>query len=183
MKLGMKQKVYGSILSLAAAAFGADRMFFGADVAPAAAGVAGAMPHATPAPSIADKPNTGLNISAPSSSAWLARRLQAVPVDTTDNAERNVFAVPASWRRVLPPPAHPASEPSQLAAGLFQRDHHLTAVILNQKDSRAVVDGRLVPLGGTFDRFKLIEVSRQGACFAFDGEQARLALEGVQTIH
>lgn len=178
MKLGKKEAVYGAVLGLAAVAFVIDRAFF----SPENAGAATA-PASVQKPSVHDaQPPTPIAATASSESipaGWLAERLRAA-TSGSDHSSRDVFAVPACWR---PPPkvavarvgATPAPK-AQLFAETFRREHHLVAVILEAGSGRAVVDGKLISIGGSIDGFRLASLNRQSARFVRGNEQVCLSI-------
>ena len=176
MKLGKKQTAYGVVLGLAAAGFVVDRLFFTPATAEAAA------PHVTPAsPAPAASPSPS-PATAPQSipAGWFAERLRGAAPDS-DNQLRDVFAVPASWRPAPKAVAAEAAPKPKLFGEQFRSDHHLEAVVIEGRKSRAVVDGQLVSVGSTIDGFQLVALGRQSARFVRGEEQVSLSLNSAQT--
>lgn len=179
MKLGTKQKAYGAVLALAVTGFIVDRLFF-TPAESAAANVPAAHPAAATAgesaPALAATPSAGDAQAAPA--GWLAERLRAAAPATPDNNLRDVFAVPASWRPVArsAPVAAPSPVKPQLLGEQFRREHHLIAVLIEGRNGRAVVDGQLVPVGGSVAGFRLVAVTPRSAQFMHGDEQVSLTL-------
>ena len=172
MKLGKKQTAYGVVLGLAAAGFVVDRLCFtpaGADAAPIAADT----PATSQKPAAAPAPTETVQVIP---AGWLADRLRTTAV-SSDNDLRDVFAAPASWKpapKVVAVAAVPAAP--QLLGDQFRHDHHLEAVVIRGKSSRAVVDGQLVSVGGMIAGFQLEGISTQSAQFTHGSERVSLTL-------
>lgn len=176
MKLGKKQTAYGVVLGLAATGFVVDRLFFTPATAEAAAPhVAAASPATTAPPS--PSPSTAIQ---PIPAGWLAERLRGSSPDS-DNQLRDVFAVPASWR---PAPKAAAAEVAlkpKLFGDQFRSEHHLEAVVIDGRKSRAVVDGQMVSVGNSMDGFQLVALDRKSARFIRGEEQVSLSLNSAQS--
>jgi hypothetical protein len=184
MKLGMKQKAYGVVLGLAAIGFVVDRLFFeppdseAANVAPAHPG--GPAPGAASAAGQAPASTAGPGDAQPVPAGWLAERLRKAAPAVSDNDLRDVFAAPAGWRPAPKPvvvatPAPAVPKPQPLGPQ-FLREHHLIAVFIEGKNGRALVDGQLVPVGGSVAGFRLVAVNQRSAQFTHGDEQVSLTL-------
>jgi hypothetical protein len=175
MKLGKKQTAYGVVLGLAAAGFVVDRLFFTPTAAEAAA------PHAAPAsPALAAPQSPSAStVTPPIPAGWLAERLRGASADS-DNQLRDVFAVPASWRPAPKAAAAEAAPKPKLFGDQFRTEHHLEAVVIDGRKSRAVVDGQMVSVGISIDGFQLVALGRQSARFIRGEEQVSLSLNSAQ---
>lgn len=177
MKLGKKQAAYGAVLGLAAVAFVVDRVFFTPESAEASS-----RPAAVEKPAAGEASEVSPASSASASAApaipagWLAERFRNA--GGSDEPTRDVFAVPACWRPAPKVVAVVAATPSKpkLLGGAFRRNHHLTAVLIETGNSRAVVDGNLVCIGGSIDGFRLVSLTRQAARFIHGVEQVDLTI-------
>jgi hypothetical protein len=162
------------VLAIAAAGFVVDRVFF----TPASAEAAAA-PKVVLAPVAAELPAAApIATTAPAIPAgWLAERLRTATAGSdNDNTPRDVFAAPASWRPAPKVVAAVATPKPQLFAEQFRHDHHLTAVVIDGRHGRAVVDGQLVAVGDSIDQFRLTTLTRQSARFVHGDETVSLAL-------
>jgi hypothetical protein len=182
MKFGIKQKAYCAVLGLAVAGFFVDRLFF-TPAESEAANLGPAQTSAAPGPS---RSPSGSALAAPAGESeavpagWLAERIRAAAPVAADNELRDVFVAPVGWRPapkvvVATAPA-PAAPKRQLLGEQFRREHHLIAVLIEGRIGRAVVDGQLVPVGGTVAGFRLVSVDRRSALFTHGDEQVSLAL-------
>lgn len=178
MKLGRKQTIYGVVLGAAAIAFVIDRIFF--TPASAEAAVPPAMARPAAVETLAVPPAVPVTASCQAIPAgWLAGRLRAAaPAANADL--RDIFVAPASWRPAKPVAAIVAPK-TQLFADAFRREHHLGGIVIDGRNSRAVVDGQLIPVGQSFDGFRLVSLSREAAQFVRGDEQVLLTLPDATT--
>jgi hypothetical protein len=158
MKIGKKQKIYGSVLGAALVAWGVDAMFFESPETPnrevASAAVA---PRAQAAPEPVSSTAVPV-VAQEDSNQWLGSRLRDWSEKNPDatNQVRDIFSPPASW--IPQKPAAPPPAPGKVAED-FRRDHHLTAVVLGASGGSAVIDGRLLHIGQTVGGCRLKAVS------------------------
>jgi hypothetical protein len=89
---------------------------------------------------------------------------------------RNPFALPTTWFDS----AGAAGAPIPDAASRFMRTHRLTAVVVNDDKSYAVVDDRFLVPGRILDGFTLVSVEDRSAVFECEGKQAILELIGPE---
>lgn len=183
MKLGKKQTVYGAVLAVAGVAFVIDRVLFtppGADGATTAA--------VTVKPALAEQTTVpaGPAMESPQAipAGWLAQRLRATDAQSEGDV-RDVFAAPASWRPAKAAAPVAAAQKARLFAEAFRHDHHLGGIVIDGRNSRAVVDDRLIPVGQSFDGFRLVSLNRDSAQFVRGDEQVLLTLPdaGSSSVH
>lgn len=176
MKLGRKQTIYGVVLGAAAVAFVIDRIFFSPPAAGAAPAMTARPAHAEPQAA----PAVPVTVSQAVPAGWLADRLRAATrkssQDLHDAGLRDVFVAPAGWRPARPATAVVSAPKVPLFADAFRREHHLGGIVIEGHNSRAIVDGQLIPVGQEFDGFRLVSLSRQSAQFVRGEEQVLLSL-------
>jgi hypothetical protein len=178
MKLGKKQATYGAVLGLAAVAFVIDRLCFSAENAGAATAPA-AVEKSVPSQAPAATPVVATFSAESIPAGWLAERLRAA-TPGSDQTSRDVFALPACWRpapKVAVASVATALAPKpQLFGETFRHEHHLVAVMIEAGTGRAVVDGKLISIGGSIDGFRLVSLSQQAARFVRGNEQVSLSI-------
>lgn len=86
---------------------------------------------------------------------------------------RDPFALPATW---VEAPGAAAVEQVPDTITRFIRTHQLTAVVVNDEGSYALVNDRLLVPGRTLDGFTLVEVRDRAALFEREGTQALLEM-------
>ncbi len=103
----------------------------------------------------------------------MAERLNAIwPAAGTDFTQmRDPFSLPASW-----PDNMAGTGKEKLGAAAFVRAHKLAAVVIDGRESYAVVDDRLLVPGQYVDGFMLVFVGDRSATFERDGRQITLEL-------
>ncbi|HEY8749432.1 MAG TPA: hypothetical protein VIM11_15715 [Tepidisphaeraceae bacterium] len=176
MQFQKKHKIYAALVGAALVAWGIDAMFF--ESAPSGPPVASAATQADaigpPAPSAEAKPTPKTD----GDSKWLAAQLQVWSAKSTFDLEsvRDVFATPVSWA----PPKMEAVAPSKSTEKIssdFQRQHHLTAVVLGSSGGSALIDGRLLHIGQSVAGCRLISVSSGCADLSGpDGQTFRIVI-------
>ncbi|HEX8877374.1 MAG TPA: hypothetical protein VF777_11530 [Phycisphaerales bacterium] len=167
MALTREQRIYLSVLAVAAAALTADRLFFGV-TNPAVAAAADVIEQAT---SKSIEP-----VNQEPASARFAARLRAA-AGTSDAPVEDLFAVRLVNEEV---PAEAVSQPevdsSRASADSFRLAHRVTAVATG-KGAYAVINGRTVRTGESVAGLTLVEVTRESA--VFEGEGVRVELSVV----
>lgn len=168
MALTREQKVYLSVLAVAASALAADKLFFGV-TAPAVAAAADAIQQ------VNLKPVEPVNQEP--ASARFAARLRTAAGPAADAAVSDLFAVrlvreekPAEQAAPAPALASPA-----VAAEQFRLAHRVTA-LASGKGAYAVVNGRTIRLGESIGGLTLVEVTREAAVFESEGVRAVLSV-------
>jgi hypothetical protein len=167
MALTKERKVYLGLLAAGLAALTVDRLTGGPEKARAYDESAYVVPRAG-GPAVAPA-------KSPQSSEWtgggaLATRLQEL-TDRDPGREgsggRDLFRVPTAWATApanpsptTAPVANPAGSPAE-----FEKAHRLTAVILSERQSHAIIDGRMIKPGQTLDGFTLLTVTQDAAIF------------------
>jgi hypothetical protein len=197
------QKVAGAVLGLAVVAFCVDRFVLSppAGERPAAAEEFVVKPSgSSSSSSSSDKPAVARSasparaaIAASTANAMtLASRLQAMGETRRLAYELSGDAFRPSDAWVVasqPKPAAPAPTAKRAAearavpkvdhAALFLRRHKLSAVMANQgRGGLAIVDGKMLTLGQTFDGFKLTHVGTADATFTGKGTKVTLKVPG-----
>ena len=172
MRIQKKHKIYAAIVGAALAAWGVDSYFFESAPVPPADTAAAAPAPAHDAPA-------GPSPEQPSAPNWLAHQLLTWSHNNPVSAEssRDAFSIPASWVSVHPTAA-PTTQPAvSRTAQDFQREHHLTAVIVGRGTGSVLIDGSLLHVGQTIGGCRLISVSKGCADFAAqDGARFRLLI-------
>ncbi len=92
--------------------------------------------------------------------------------DTTIEQMRDAFSLPASWSDKLIRDEVGFSN----AAASFVREHTLTAVVVNGRDSYVLLDDHLLVPGQCLDGFTLVSVGGRTATFELDGQRVVLEL-------
>jgi hypothetical protein len=121
----------------------------------------------------------------PAANASLSARIAAlaradVPGGSAPTAFRDPFHVPKAW--VDNP--RPVRNPTPSSAAAFESAHHLTAVVLDGRRSRAVIDGSLLRLGQSVGGHVLVAVTPDLAILECGNSRVALKLErtgGVAT--
>jgi hypothetical protein len=184
MKLTRERKFYVAVFALALVALVADRVFFnGGGGGGAAQEASAAADHSLVVPS-AERSSTGSGAaqggaahgSASSGAESVTRLLESIrkqrdlDIDNTPD----VFAKTITPTGVLP------TERQIRANSLIEQfsRHRLTSVMTDSRGGAAMVDGQIVHLGQTFDRFTLIAIDSQSALFECEDVQVRLMLGG-----
>ncbi len=186
MKIEKKHKIYAGLVGAALVAWGIDAVFFESSPAsnsPVAEAAVVATPKSDPAPAGAVS-SVAAESREPNSGQWLGERLSAWSEKNPDAVEkvRDIFSTPASWvpqRAAAPQPA-----PVKVAED-FQRDHHLTAVVLGASGGSAVIDGRLLRVGQSVGGCRLKSVSSGCAdLLGPDGREFRVLIgpEGDKNV-
>jgi hypothetical protein len=121
-----------------------------------------------------------------------ARLIELAAAQNIDPAQGgSAFTLPETWptvRKVEIAPA--ATRPAQidldrLASEDFIHKHHLDAVMVravNNEAGIAIVDGQSVTVGHTFDRFKLVSVSKTTAVFRRGRVQMEMRLAAASKL-
>lgn len=168
MALTREQKVYLSVLVVAASALAADKIFFGV-TAPAVAAAADAIQQ------VNLKPIEPVNQEP--ASARFAARLRTAAGHASEESVTDLFAVrlvreekPAEQ----PTPAIPAAS-AAAAVEQFRLAHRVTA-LASGKGAYAVVNGRTVRLGESIGGLTLVEVTREAAVFEAEGVRAVISV-------
>ena len=177
MKLTKSQKVYVAVLAAAVAAFLVDRVFLGGPVDEASAAEPGSA--AVEAPALNAAPAEAP--SGPSIAARLAELQHTHAVDPRHM--REAFLPSAAWSRRLRPPASPSNSqrpttPTNTTSRIdqFVASHRLKSILHLDDGGVALVDDKVVPIGGTLDGFKLLELTEDAAIFDLQGQRAELRL-------
>lgn len=157
MKLSGKQKMYGVVLAVGAAALIVDRMYF----TPASTD-AGLIPAAT-AVDGASLTNPGVAVTgAQASGEPVAEQLkQAAGGGLSDLPD--AFAMPAAWAKEAG--VEGLGSASEVTAMQFCGVHKLTAILHSGAMATVIVDGRLLRLGQCIDGFTLARVGSRWARF------------------
>jgi hypothetical protein len=166
MALTREQKVYLSVLAVAASALAADKLFLGV-TAPAVAAAAIQQVAAKPAEPVNQEP----------ASARFAARLRTAAAPAADAAVSDLFAV-RLVREEAPTPQTPeivAAASPAVAIEQFRLAHRVTA-LASGKGAYAVVNGRTIRLGDSIGGLTLVEVNREAAVFASDNLRAELSV-------
>ena len=182
MRIEKKHKIYAGLIGTALAAWAVDAMFLRPDDAgPRRAAAATAPTQQENAPIVAaPAQRSGDELSA--SSKWLADRLTVWSRQKASDSEshRDVFSAPQSWSRQL---AVPATQPVNTSAIVFQREHHIAAVIVNSRGGSILIDGRLVHVGQSVAGCRLVAVAQGRADFvAPDGQNFRMTVATEQSM-
>jgi hypothetical protein len=185
MKVSNKIKIYGAVLGLAVGAWGVDAAFFSATPAKAVATATPTAAEATTDPAVAAAGMSDVVAAATSESEtgipanWISDRLRAWPGSGNLKLAglRDAFAAPDAWIARQQPAV--VAQSGQ-AADTFQKSHRLAAVLLDGKGGgRALVNGRLLPVGQSIDGYRLASVTKQSATFASNaGRRVILTLGG-----
>lgn len=106
----------------------------------------------------------------------VAQRLEALGSGEGPDFERmrNPFALPATW---IEEPVE-AAERVPDAVARFMRTHQLTAIVVQNEGSYALVNDQLLAPGRILDGFTLVEVRDRAAVFEQEGNQVLLELIG-----
>jgi hypothetical protein len=176
MALSRRQKVFLGVFALAFAAMIADRLF----VLPKSAG-AGEAPKVTDGDLVVSMPDLPEPCGA---SPSLAKRLGSLSIDAGAPGDegRDAFALSASWYAVLsPPPPTPTPAPAPPPpppdpAAVFEKQHHLAAVVLDGQTSRAVVDECTMKVGQQLDGFTLVSIEADRVVFTSGQRRCELRL-------
>jgi hypothetical protein len=160
MPIQKKHKIYAALVAAALVAWVIDAMFFGpseSSTPSAAAAATVARPNAESAPA-AVPPSARPEAFQEHVTQWLGAQLRAWSEKNPDAIDQvhDMFSTPASWVSQRPVPTPPA--PGKVAED-FQREHHLTAVVLGASGGSAVIDGRLLRVGQTVGGCRLTAVS------------------------
>lgn len=175
MRIEKKHKIYAGLIGTALAAWAVDATFLRPDDAGprrAAAATAPVQQDSVVIAAPAQHPSEDLSAS----SKWLADRLTAWSRQKAAESEfqRDIFSAPQSWSRQL---AAPATQPVNTSAIVFQRDHHIAAVIVNSRGGSILIDGRLVRVGQSVAGCRLVAVAQGRADFvAPDGQGFRMTV-------
>ncbi|MFN9972015.1 MAG: hypothetical protein ACK58T_19225 [Phycisphaerae bacterium] len=168
MALTREQKVYLSVLAVAASALAADKLFLGV-TAPAVAAAADTIQE------VAAKPAEPINQEP--ASARFAARLRTAAAPASDAAVSDLFAVRLVREEI------PSAQPSEIVAAAspavaieqFQLAHRVTA-LASGKGAYAVVNGRTIRLGDSIGGLTLVEVTREAAVFASDNLRVEISV-------
>ena len=180
MKMTRERKAVIAVLGLALVALMVDRIIGPGDADPAA--VQDAQPLLLVSATSGTRP-AAPGDPATSSGTSLAERLRsAAPVGATESfgTMRDIFR-PVTVAVVAPAPVKPADFDYVLAAQRFAQAHRLTSVTVGGQRSSAVVDGRLLQIGGRLDGFTLRSVSSRSATFEAGGIEVHLNVNAPDT--
>ena len=175
------------VFAVAIASFVADRVFLGLgpetpEEAEASVGmdIAALLPEsaaAFPEEILSDRPTTGR--------CKLADRLEEIAgkhrLELTD--VKDAFRPGRSWRVEAPKKkAQLPVKTDQVEAERFVKNHRLQAVVLADRRSSAIINGRYLTIGQEMDGFKLVAVNKNSVVMASQGTQAvlRLATEPIE---
>jgi len=171
--LSKRQVVLMGALVLGLAILAADRLLPQQAGAPGPQRAAASPPashspsHPVPPPAVGTRP---VETDLPSKLQELARARNLDPTRTTD-----AFSVPKRW---LPEEgSEGGSPPRPSAIEQFIEAHKLTAVVVNEGNSTAQVDGICLSIGDALGRFRLAAVSEKTAVFESAGGKAVLKLQ------
>jgi hypothetical protein len=173
MKLTRERKIFGAVLVVALGVFGYDQLFGSSPSTADASASANTLLLASISPS-----NKPARISASAAEEIsLASRLTTLALKTgttAPNAIRDVFQPAEIWL----PKTVVARVSTVSSADKFVRDHKLSTVSINATGGGvAVVDGKLLHIGGRIDGYQLVAINQQNAIFqSSDGARAKLKL-------
>ncbi len=183
MKLTRTQKIYATVMALAAGALVWDRA--GGAPATAEASAGKALLLQTSAKAVAEtrssREDSNTSFAASAAGHRFRQRLAILARDEQldPNLSTNAFALSTKWvtkpvdptSSVVGPPL-PGLNEKRLDAF---RQHHLAAVMVGHR-GYANVDGQGVFVGETFDEFRLLSVTKSAARFGFEGLEVELHL-------
>lgn len=181
MKVTRERKILCGVMAIGLLALVIDRATGGGGAdpqSPAADGSdaavvqpAAAITSPRPTPALANPAAT-----CPAANASLSTRIAAlaksdVPAGSRRAAFRDPFHIPKPWADNLAPPRIPT--PSAAA----RVEHRLTAVVLDGRRSRAVIDGSLLRVGQSVSGYTLVGVTQDLAVLERGSSRLLLKLE------
>jgi hypothetical protein len=170
MSMTKRQKTFLAIFSIGLVALIVDRTILrpqGGPSAASASSLAGSAESVLPSdniPALTDEPQ----------SPPLAERLNSLWSGQEADTEqvRDPFALPPSWSDTGGANGTTISD----AAAAFVSGHQLTAVVIDGRESYALVNDQFLVPGQGIDGFKLISVGARSAIFEHGGTRATLEL-------
>lgn len=165
MKITRERKAYGVILVLAASWLGMDQFSH------SPTGITGDSAMASVAPITRAASSAVPAFDEPT----LAEKLASIqPMESVDTRQiRDAFHPENSW---LSAPAGRKLVSRAPRADEFVESHRLTAVVARQQGGSAIVDGKFVQVGKTFDGFTLVRVDKKSVLFQSNGVEVALQL-------
>ena len=178
MKLTKERKLYVGILALAGIGLLVDRLFLAPEDAPSNPSSAAAAAIPTRPPVVVPSASTGAakpaeSAGRPSCADRLAKVGRSLPADLSDL--RDAFRPSAAWCAAIKTAA-PSPSPQQPDKPTFGQQHQLTAVVVDGKGGKAIVDGRCLEVGDQLDGFTLVSVGTKTAVFTNGDVRLVLAL-------
>jgi hypothetical protein len=168
MALGKRQKALIGVFALGLAALAVDRVFLRPQ---GGAGKASGVERATVNPTARDPTVTSPDEAQRPTVAQRLDRLWSNP-EANDVGVRDPFSLEGSW--LAGSQEDPAAVPSPLTQ--FAKTHPLAAVVMDGRQSYAVVNDRVLKLGDRIDGFVLTSVGPKSAIFDYQGQQVILEL-------
>ena len=181
MQIEKKHKIYAVLIGTALAAWAVDATFLRPDDVGPRRAAAAAAPAQQQENAAVPAPVRHSTEDLTASSKWLADRLTVWSRQraTDSESQRDVFSAPQSWSRQL---AAPATQPLNTSAIVFQREHHIAAVIVNSRGGSILIDGRLLHVGQSIAGCRLVAVAQGRADFITpDGQAFRMAVATQQS--
>jgi len=170
MALARRQQAFVAVFLLGLVGLVVDRVFLRPQGGPGTAAADSSDTYAVPFSPVKDAPSPSAEAQGPS----VAERLDRVWPDREPNAveARNPFSLTPLWLRSVG--TGPAAGPD--AAEVFAQAHPLVAVVMDGRQSYALVNDRVLTLGEQIDGFTLVSVGSKSAVFERRGERIVLEL-------
>jgi len=170
MVLAKRQKALIAVFLLGLVGLVVDRVFLRPQGGPDSASADSSDSHAVPLSPAQDAPSAPAEAQGPG----VAERLQRAWPDREPNAAeaRDPFSLAGSWLRGAGTGSSAAPDPAQAFAGT----HPLVAVVVDGRQSYALVNDRVLKLGEQIDGFTLVSVGPKSAVFECRGQQVVLEL-------
>lgn len=170
MTLTRRQRALVAVFVLGLISLVVDRVFLGPQSGPGPAAADSRDSHKVPLPQAKNAPGASAEVHSPN----VAERLDRAWPDRKLNAgeARNPFSLTPLW---LPSVGTgPAAEPDPAEA--FAKAHPLVAVIVDGRQTYALVNDRILSPGEHIDGFTLVSVGSKSAVFERRGKRVVLEL-------
>jgi hypothetical protein len=179
MKLTRERKIYAGLLALGILGLAVDRMTSTPQEAKAddAAALVASPPTGRPkGPAIAKK---GVTRVAAGGLQGISHRLRAAAAANglPDKSSVDVFRPSRAWAGEVMAEVPAPKAMDEVAR--FKAVHRLTAVLVNGRKSRAIIDGKALLLGEVLEGFRLISVDHQRAMLQSEAGRMVLALDAA----
>lgn len=169
------KKVYYCVLSLAGVALGVDKLFFGASN-PGEAAAASDYAIAPGEWTNEAKEAAPVSFDMPARASDRLELLEAAPSQSVD-----AFRIEKEWLKPVPKPAGVAEsgEPAENSIEAFKKKAKLTGLSGSGESGQAMINGKRVVVGESFEGFKLVTIdprSREAVFRDVNGNETTIGL-------